>query len=187
MRALAPLSRIRRLPLAARFMRDRRAASAVEFALITPVVLLILVGEYTYCDVATTRRKVSITAHSLADLVARLPSISASQMTTILNASAQIVYPYDNSRTSIVLTEYSTDSSGKTTVTWSKALNGTALTAGASATLPSGMTTPSSSIICASVSYTYSPIFPEHLLNSNTLSNVFYENPRDSASVPYTN
>lgn len=187
MRALTPMSWTSRLSLASRFLRDRRAVSAVEFALIAPVALAILMGEYTVCDVATTKRKVAITAHTTADLIARLPSVSASQMTNILNASAQIIYPYDSSRTSIVISELTTDSSGNTTVTWSKALNATALTQGAKVTLPSGMATPSSSIITSNVSYTYKPVFPDNLLNSNTLNSVFYENPRDSASVPYTN
>lgn len=186
MRAPAPLSWTRLSSLASRFKRDRRAASAVEFVLIAPVALLILVGEYTICDVATTKRKVSITAHTLADLIARLPSVSATQMTTILNASAQIVYPYDSSRTAIIVTEYTTNSSGVTTVTWSEALHATALTPGATATLPSGMATAGTSIICANVTYTYDPIFPENLLNGNSLNNVFYESPRDSSSVPYT-
>lgn len=187
MRALASLPWIRRLSSPSRFMRDRRAVSAVEFAVIAPVALLILIGEYTICDVATTKRKVAITAHTVADLIARLPAVSATQMTTILNASAQIIYPYDSSRTSIVISELTTDASGNTTVTWSQALNATPLTQGAKATLPSGMATASTSIICANVSYTYNPIFPDHLLNSNTLNTVFYENPRDSISVPYTN
>ncbi len=170
--------------MASRFLRDRRAASAVEFAMIAPVALLVLIGEYTLSDAMTTKRKLTITAHTIADLVARAPNVDSNFMTTVLNASAQIVAPYNLSNTSVIVAELTTDNSGNTTVTWSNALNATALTPGAAFTLPTGMAVNGASLIYTSASFNYTPasgyVFKPMVFNST-----FYENPRIGSTVPY--
>ncbi|MCI4679721.1 pilus assembly protein [Rhodoblastus acidophilus] len=173
--------------MASRFLRDRRAVTAVEFALVVPIALLLLIGEYNLTDAMSTKRKLTITAHTIADLVARQPSVNASLMTAILNASAQIVSPYNMSNTSVVVAELTTDGSGKTTVTWSQAINGTALSQGAKVTLPAGLAEANTSIIYASVSFTFTPVFNGIIVSPTVFNSTFYENPRISSTVPYTN
>ena len=96
MRWRGPFSWTKRWPMASRFLRDRRAATAVEFAVVLPLALLLLIGEYTLTNAMSTKRKLTITAHTIADLVARQSSsVDATTMTAILNASAQIVSPYN--------------------------------------------------------------------------------------------
>lgn len=187
MRAKAPPSSTRRPSLAARFIRDRRAVTAVEFALVAPIGLVLLFGEYTLCDATSTKRKLTITSHTIVDLVARLPSVSASNMSAILNASGQIVSPYNMSNTSIIVAELTTDASGKTTVTWSQALNTTPLQAGLTMVLPSGMATPNTSLIYSLATYKYTPLLGTSFFGNMVFSSAFYENPRVSATVPFTN
>lgn len=169
------------------FLCDIRGVSAVEFSLVAPVAILLLFGEYMLCDAASAKRKLTISAHTLADLVARQSSVSASSLSTILNASAQIIAPYSASNMSIVITELSTDGSGHTTVTWSSALNGTPLTQGAAFVPPAGLAQANTSLIYSNVTYNYTPAFGQNPFGTMTLQSQFYMNPRITATVAYQN
>lgn len=177
-----------RMMTLSRFVRDARAIAAVEFALVMPFAVLLLGGEYTLCEAISLSRKVAITGHSVADLVAKQPSVVASEVQTILNASTQIMSPFSNTNLVIVVAELTTDSSNKTTVTWSQATsNGIKLTAGTTFTMPANIGQASSSIIYASATYTYSPIIGKNIFGTIPISYVFYENPRNTSSVPCSN
>lgn len=167
--------------------RDTRAIAAVEFALVLPIALTALCGEYTLCEAHIISRKMTVTAKSIADLIAQSPSgVSSATVTAYLNASAQIAAPYSIANMAIVVAEITTDPSGNTTVTWSKTLNGTALTAGASFTMPSGMAQPNSSMIYASATYTYTPPLGYVLTGPFNISYTLYVPPTSAASVPLT-
>lgn len=169
------------------FRRNARGASAAEFALILPIAVLTLVCEYTFGEVLAISRKVAITGRTLTDLIARRPSVTNENLTTILNASAQIAAPYSTANMSIVVAALATDAAGQTKVAWSRALNGTALTTGASFTLPTGMARASTTLIYGSVRYTYAPIIGASLLPSFPITFPFYINPRVTSSIPLTN
>ena len=187
MRSSGLFSWTKRWPMASRFLRDRRAATAVEFAIVMPVAMMLLIGEYTLTNAMSTKRKLTITAHTIADLVARQSSVDATLMTAILNATAQIVSPYNMSSTSVVVAELTTDANGNTTVTWSQAVNGTALTQGSTFVLPTGMTVPNTSLIYSNASFSYTPVLKNNLFGPMVFNSTFYENPRITSSVPYTN
>ena len=186
MRPRAPLSWTKIWPVASRLLRDRRAATAVEFAVIAPLALLLLIGEYTLTDAMSTQRKVTITAHTIADLVARQTSVTSTTMTEILNATAQIVSPYNMSDTSVVVAELMTNANGNTTVIWSQATpNGTALTQGSTFALPSGMTVPNTSLIYSSASFNYTPVLKSKFFGPTVFSSTFFESPRVIGCIPY--
>lgn len=195
MRWSRPVCWMKNGAMASRFLRDRRAATAVEFAVIVPLALLLLIGEYTLTDAMSTQRKVTITAHTIADLVARQSSVDATLMSEILNASAQIVSPYNMANTSVVVAELTTDGTGNTTVTWSQAVNGAALTQGSPFTLPDSVkqavlseqgTPPVPvSLIYANASFKYTPVLKSNLFGPMVFSSSYYENPRTIGCIPY--
>jgi Flp pilus assembly protein TadG len=168
---------------ASAFLRDLRGVTAVEFALVAPFALLLLFGEYTLCDAFSVNRKLTITAHTVADLVARQTKVTTSSLATILNASAQIAAPYPIANMTIVVSELTTDSSGKTTVTWSTTLNGTAQTVGANVTLPAGLAQNGTSLIYSTVNYTYTPILGKSVFGILHFGSKFYTYPRISSVV----
>ena len=80
------VARLRR----SRFARDRRGVSAVEFALIAPIMIGLYFGCVEVSDAVAVDRKVSLTAAALANLSAQVTTISSNDMTTILRASGAI-------------------------------------------------------------------------------------------------
>ena len=66
------------------FGRDRRGASAIEFALIAPLMLGLYIGCVEISDGVAADRKVTLTAGALANLTAQVTTISTVDMDNIL-------------------------------------------------------------------------------------------------------
>ena len=77
-----------------RFARDRRGVSAVEFALLAPLMIALYLGCAEISDGIGASRKVSLAAATLANLGSQVTTISTSDMTNMLNASSAIITPY---------------------------------------------------------------------------------------------
>ncbi|TDX63951.1 Flp pilus assembly protein TadG [Methylosinus sp. sav-2] len=168
--------------------RDERGMIAVEFALMIPIAVLILVSEFTLGEAISISRKVAITGRTLTDLVARRASVSTADLTTILNASTQIISPFSTANLTIILAELTTDEKGETTkIVWNEPFNTTKLVDGSTFVLPAGMAQASTSLIYAYVRYNYTPPFGAKIIPAVPIRYTFYINPRITSSVPRVN
>lgn len=170
-----------------RWRRDGRGVAAVEFALTAPVLIVAFLGTYEGFQAAAAYRKLSSTTTEMANVVSQYTTMGASDVSTVMNASAQIMAPYSTSNLSIVLSEITTSSSKVATVTWSQAYNGgTALTAGASFTLPTSLQTASTSYMLVQTTYAWTPLVAGGPVGSIHMTDQMYTLPRSSSSIPYT-
>ncbi len=164
---------------------DRRGVAAIEFALVVPILIVVYVVGFEVADAATVYRKLTDTTVQLANVTAQYTTMDSSDVSTVMNASSQIMAPYPTTNLSIVLSEISTNSSGQATVTWSRAFQGTALAAGALVTPPAGFQAASSSYIMVQTSYGYTPPFGAGFMGPITMTNEIFMVPRNSSSIPF--
>jgi Flp pilus assembly protein TadG len=177
----------RALRCRAGLLRDHRGVSAVEFALIAPLMLLLYLGDGELTQALAIKRLVSITSGTVTNLVAQYTTISAStQMPDILNASAQVLTPYPSSNATVVVTCITVDSLGVATVAWSQALNGMGRTVGSIYTLPASLDTPNSTVILGETTYAYSPLYDLLHMGSVNLYSAAYMLPRASTTINLT-
>ena len=169
-----------------RLRGDRRAVSAVEFALVLPILLVVVLVGYQLSEAVSAYRKTTRTARTVADLTTQYTTMSSGDVATVLNASAQVMAPFDTTALSIVLTEFSVPAAGPATVTWSRALNGTALATGATVVLPAGICLPGASIVLASVTYRFTPAIGYKVTGPFVMASALYMSPRSVASISYT-
>lgn len=168
------------------FFKDRSGVSAVEFALLLPIMVLLFLGGVELSDALTVQRKVTHVTSSLSDLVTQSKTISKKDMNNILDAAASIIAPYSESRLKIKVSGVAIDDKGKATVSWSEALNDTPLAKNSSITLPAAVTQPSTFIITAEVHYDYQPTIGYVLTGAIDLADKFYLRPRLGGEVEWT-
>jgi Flp pilus assembly protein TadG len=169
-----------------RLVSDCRGISAVEFAMLMPLMLTLFLGSVEASQGIAADRKVEMTAHTLADLASQYTDITNTVMANILNAGSAIIAPYPAAPLKEVVSEIAIDSSGNATVVWSDTLNGTALTVGQTVSVPSSLATPNTYLILAQVQYGYNPTYGYVLTGTLTLSDQSYVRPRESASIART-
>jgi Flp pilus assembly protein TadG len=166
------------------FFSDRRGTSAVEFALILPVMLVIYLGGFEITQALAVNRLVALTSGTVTNIVSQYSSISASsQMPDILNASVQVLAPYPSSNATVVVSCIAVNNSGVATVSWSQSLNGTARTVGQVVTLPSGLDTPNSTVVLGETTYAYTPLLDYIKLGTINLYSAVYMLPRASTTI----
>ena len=124
------------ISMMARFARDHSGISAVEFALILPMMLSIYLGTVELSQAVAVDRKVTLTSRTLADLASQVSSINNADMTNILNATAAVISPFDTTKLKVVVSAVNIDNNGNATIGWSDTLNGTKHSVGATVTVP---------------------------------------------------
>jgi Flp pilus assembly protein TadG len=163
------------------FKRDHRGVSAVEFALLSPLMIALYIGGVEISDGIGIDRKVTLTAGAIANLSAQVSTISASDMTDILKASSAIMAPYSTSPLKITVSCIAIDGSKNAKVKWSETQNGTKRGVGSSITLPSALSVANTQLLFSEVSYAYQPIIGRTITGTLTLSDTMYMSPRISA------
>ncbi len=167
--------------------RDTSGLAAIEFAIVAPVMLLAYLGGLELSEGISLKRMVALTAITVTNLVAQYTSISASKdMPDILNASTQVLAPHPANAATVVVTCISIDNTGKATISWSKALNGSARTAGQTIAVPAALDVNNTTLILGEVSYVYTPIIDFLSHGTFTLASSIYMYPRASSTVNLT-
>jgi Flp pilus assembly protein TadG len=174
---------IRALPallkkIGAAFSRDSRGVSAVEFALIAPLLITIYIGGVEVTQAVSVSRKTTLIAHTVADLVAQDTSVTSSEMNDILSASAAVAQPYSTSNLQVTVSSILIDANGNATVGWSDTRNGTALQPGSGVTLPAALKVANTSLILGQVNYIYKPMLGSVLTGNINLGDKIYMRPR---------
>jgi Flp pilus assembly protein TadG len=80
----------------ARFPNDESGVSAVEFAMLLPLMLTLYLGTVEISQAVGIDRKVTLTSRTLADLTSQVSSLSSSDMSNVLNASSAVIAPYES-------------------------------------------------------------------------------------------
>jgi Flp pilus assembly protein TadG len=182
-RLIVELSRQRLSSLAG----DQRGVSAVEFALLLPLMVTLYLGVVEISQGIGADRKVTMTARAIADLVAQSSNMADSDMTNSLNAATAVMAPFPDSKLKVTVTRVDVDGNGKATVAWSDTKNGTARSKGSTVTLPAALNIASSSLIWSEVEYAYKPVIGYIVSGTLTLKDHLYMRPRLSACVTRQN
>ena len=175
----------------ARFLRDPRGVSAVEFAFVFPVMVLLYLGGTALTQGIVIKRKVTLVASTIGNIVSQYTNILPSDMTSIMGATTAVIEPYDATPLGVIVSSVQIDANGNATVKWSQASGtSTALTSGASVTLPTGiggLANANTSVIWSQGTYLYTLPLGSSVLGrtSMTFSQQFYLRPRRVACITY--
>src|ERR1044072_7291906 len=170
---------VRARRLLRRFQDDKRGVSAVEFAMLLPLMITLYSGGVEVSSAIAVDRKVTLVSRTLGDLVAQSTSVNATDMTNILNAASSVVQPYSSSLIQVTVSRVDVDANSVARVIWSKTKNGTVQSG--TVTLPTALNTANTSVIWAQSQYTYTPAIGYVVTGPITLRDQIYMPPRLSS------
>lgn len=165
------------------FANDKRGVSAVEFAMLLPLMLTLYLGGVEVSQGISIDRKVTLTARTVADLVAQVASIDTTGINAALGAATAVMAPYPDANAKVTVSVIAIDANGNAKVKWSSSKNGTARAVGSSVTLPSALNVPSTSLVWGEASYTYEPSIGYMVTGTMNLSDQIFMRPRLSETV----
>ncbi len=174
-----------------RFVHDQDGVSAVEFAMLLPLIVIMYLGSVEVTQAVSADRRTMMAAHTVGDLVSREGCVSTSNdLPSIFKIADEVVYPFPPTKLKIVVTGVKIDTTGKATVDWSQTnTNGTSLkrTTGATITslIPTALrpTGADSYLIWAETQYDYTPAIGYVLTGTLSLKEKVYMRPRKSLIV----
>lgn len=172
--------------LLARLAACRRGIAAVEFALVLPILLLLLLGTTELTRALTYDRKVTQVASTVADLAAQASTLSSGEVSDIFKASEAIMQPYPSADLGIVISSVVFDNDGNATVDWSCQHNSTAWSDGTQPpiTIPPAIALKNTSVIVAVSDFTYQPVFNSVIAENIELAETFFLRPRLVIKIP---
>ncbi|MEZ5841265.1 MAG: TadE/TadG family type IV pilus assembly protein [Hyphomicrobiales bacterium] len=170
----------------ARLRGDESGVSAVEFALILPLMLTIYFGTIDVSQMMSAKRKLSHSTSALGDLITQYSKLTGPEMENILDASSAIMAPFPDANLAIVVSGVWVDDKGNATVTWSEARNATKLGKGSPVTLPANMNASDTGLVMAELSYTYKPQIGYVVTGTFNLEDRFFLRPRVGDEVEYS-
>jgi Flp pilus assembly protein TadG len=161
-----------------RFIASRRAVAGIEFGMVLPILMLLLLGFYDAGTAIAIYTKTRFATATLAELTNQYTTIHDSDMSQILGATATVVAPYSSAPISSSISQIAISSTGAATVSWSNALP-----PGSTVVLPASLNTPNTYLIYSQVSYTFKPTFGYFVTGPITMTDSLYVSPRNSASI----
>jgi len=166
-----------------RLASDRRGVSAVEFALIAPVLIVMYLGIAQTTLALSADRKATSAASIAADLVAQLETLSDSDLDDVFAAANAVMSPFDASALSLTITSVRMDENGAVFVDWSEARGRDPHPSGSAPALPEGLLTPSTSVVMVETAYAFSTPFKGVADLPLTMTETAYMRPRRAPHV----
>ncbi len=166
-----------------RFFKDTRGVSAVEFALVAPVLVTLYLGAAQMTMALNADRKVTGAANAVADLVAQDDFITDGELADIYAAGDAIMFPNDPADLSLRITSIRMDADGEVFVDWSEGRGLPARGEDEVPDLPDGLLAPMDSIVMAEARYPFTGPLPKESGPIATLGDIAYLRPRRSAWV----
>lgn len=166
--------------------RNNSGLAAIEFAMIFPLMGMMLLGTYEFSAGVAIDRKVTIMARTLSDLTSQNTSVTDAQFTNFFNAGKAIMTPYASTPVEGTITElYINPSTLKARVQWSKGV--APRSAGDIVEIPDALKIGGTYLIFSEVKYKYVPSVAWFInkVNGITLTDFSYTRPRQGLCVMY--
>jgi Flp pilus assembly protein TadG len=168
------------------FAGDQRGVSAIEFAMLAPVMIALYFGVVEISQGIAAQRKVTMTARTIADLVSQTQNATDTYVTNALNAATAVMAPFPDSKLKITVSSIAI-ANGTAKVSWSETKNGTARAKGSTVALDAALAIDGGTLIWSEVEYAYTPAIGYVISGTLTMKDRLYMRPRQAACVTRQN
>ena len=168
-----------------RWTGDERGVSAIEFAMLAPVLIAFYMGMTEFCQGFMAQKRMGHVSAMVADLVAQEETITPASVDDIFDIGGLIMKPFSTTtlyqRVSSV-----TRVSGQARVDWSRAEGMSQRAVGSTMTLPTDLIADGESVIVAEATYDYDSAADYLMPGLTRFSHTYYLRPRtvDKTTCP---
>lgn len=145
---------MKRPSLLRRLAADESGISAVEFAMVAPVLILFYMGMSEFCGGFMAQKRMSHVTSLVADLVAQEKSVTPTALGDIADIGGLVMKPFSTGSLHVRVSSV-TLTSGVAKVDWSWADGMAARAAGETFPVPAGLITEGQSLVISEATYDY--------------------------------
>ncbi|WP_244529423.1 TadE/TadG family type IV pilus assembly protein [Rhizobium sp. NFR03] len=175
-----------------RLWECRAGTSGVEFALVLPILLVLLAGTADLGHALTVSRKVDEISSTTGDMISQQGTWTKQDVAKLLSGVSFILQPYSISELRITLAIEDIDSTGAATVNWSAGFNTPPLAAGLKSEIvvPAKIQQKGVQVVVTHVEYTLttpvSSLFAYFTgTNGYSFERSFFNRPRAADTIAY--
>jgi Flp pilus assembly protein TadG len=166
------------------WLRDRRAVASSEFALILPVMLVLLFGTVEAGNAVLIQRKVTAAVQTAADLTAQSTELDDTDIANLFESMNAVIEPYPTANAEFMIQSVVRDGGGSAVVDWVEIQGGEGETSpGDPVDLPPGLLVGGGSVIVAEVTFSYTPVFGDLITGTFEVSDTAFLRPRRTTEV----
>lgn len=160
-----------------RLHRDERGVSAVEFAMLAPVLIAFYFGMAEFCQGFMAQKRMGHVSSMVADLVAQEETVSTANLTDIFAIGGLIMKPFSTTALKQRVSSV-TRTAGVAKVDWSRGDGMTARAVNSTITLPTDLIANGESIVVSEATYDYDSPVDYFLPGITRFSHIYYLRPR---------
>jgi Flp pilus assembly protein TadG len=168
------------ITLLRRLSADQKGASAIEFALVFPLLFLLHVAAAEALQAYVAQRNVAHIAAAMADITARNRTVSTADLADIQAVSIAMMHPFPTGKLQQRVSSITADGNGTAATDWTSKKNYTKTEA---PSVPGGYLRANESVIVTDVIYDYEPTFGFFMPDTIRMTKHAYVRPRLSAKV----
>ncbi len=170
-----------------RLAGDRRGVSAIEFALLAPVMIAFYFAVAEFCQAYMAQKRTGHAASMVADLVSQTNVVTTAELDDIFGIGDLVMAPFNPSSLTQRVSSVTRDANGVARVGWSRGEGIGALAPGSVVAVPAGLIANGESLVMSETGYDYdSPV--DYVLEGLThFDSVFYLRPRQVQTVGCSN
>jgi Flp pilus assembly protein TadG len=183
---------------AAKLKRAQSGVSAVEFALIAPIMVIMLFGATEVSLLVTVDRKTTIAASTLGDLASQTDLVACAELSQISAVTRQVFEPYSGADASMVVANLMLDG-GAAKVEWSKYLHNDvsgnpvcddvpgshSLAVGKTVVVDATLFATGGGVVVGDVEKVHTTVGTSFMANNLVMHERFYLRPRKSAKLKW--
>ncbi|OUR79843.1 hypothetical protein A9Q83_02515 [Alphaproteobacteria bacterium 46_93_T64] len=103
MKRLRIIEKLKRAGLFSRFIREKSGLAMLEFAMLLPMMMVLMLGSFEVGRYALLTQKIDRISATLGDLVARAEALSAAEVDNLFNSTDHLAKPFDFSGSGMVV------------------------------------------------------------------------------------
>ena len=161
-----------------RFWQDQSGVSAVEFALLAPVMITLYFGSAEFCQGFMAQKRMDHATSQVADITSQDGTVTRDELDDTFAVAYLIMSPFPTTPLKMRVSGVTRNASGVAKVDWSRGSGMTALGAGAVVVVPTGMIANGESVILSEATYDYVSPLRYLLPNVTQFRQNFYLRPR---------